>query len=384
MSIAPDASAARARLRLERMPRLLRLVAEGEWTTKDAARLDAELRHIDPGDAVDAEIDGSGLDRIDSAGAWLLVRTKRDWEGRGKRVGPIKLAPVYGALLHTVEHEHTAPPVVIANRHTLEAFVSRVGKATVTGITQGIGIVGYLGRVTVEVLEAVFHPRGNLRVAALIHQVEETGINALPIVGLLAFLIGVVLAYQGADQLKRFGAEVFTINLLGVGLLREIAGLITAIIVAGRSGSAFTAQIGTMRVNEEIDALQTIGINTVDALVLPRIIGLVIALPLLTFYADVMGMMGGAVMCYFDLGITIPVFMRQLQEAISVNTFMVGVIKAPVFAVIIGLVGCFEGLQVERNAASVGKLTTRAVVESIFLVIVIDAGFSIMFSILGI
>ncbi|HEY0107737.1 MAG TPA: ABC transporter permease [Rhizomicrobium sp.] len=384
MSTALDATAARARLRLERKPRLLRLIAEGEWTTRDAARLDTQLHHLDLGDAVDAEIYALGLGRLDSASAWLLVRTKREWEDRGKRVAPILLPDVYSTLLHTVEHEHTAPPVVIHNRHTLLAFVTRVGQATVLGLKQGVGILGYLGRVTVETTEAIYHPRGNLRVAALVHQIEETGLNALPIVGLLAFLIGVVLAYQGADQLKRFGAEVFTINLLGVGLLRELGGLVTAIIVAGRSGSAFTAQIGTMRVNEEIDALQTIGINTVDALVLPRIIGLVIALPLLTFYADVMGLLGGAVMCYFDLGITIPVFIRQLQEAISVNTFLVGIIKAPVFAFIIGLVGCFEGLQVERNAASVGKLTTRSVVESIFLVIVIDAGFSIMFSILGI
>jgi phospholipid/cholesterol/gamma-HCH transport system permease protein len=384
MSTALDATAARASFRMERKPKVLRLVAEGVWTTKDAASLDGQLRHIDLGDATDAEIDGSSLERIDSAGAWLLVRTKREWEQRGKRVGPIKIPPMYDTLMHAVEHEHTAPPVVIHNRHTLEAFVGRVGQSTIHGLKQGVGILGYIGRVTVEVSEAIYHPRGNLRVAALIHQIEETGINALPIVGLLSFLIGVVLAYQGADQLKRFGAEVFTINLLGVGLLREIAGLITAIIVAGRSGSAFTAQIGTMRVNEEIDAMQTIGINTVDALVLPRVIGLVIALPFLTLYADIMGMIGGAVMCYFDLGITIPVFMRQLQEAITVNTFMVGMIKAPVFAFIIALVGCFEGLQVERNAASVGKLTTRSVVESIFLVIVLDAGFSIMFSILGI
>ena len=169
----------------------------------------------------------------------------------------------------------------------------------------------------------------------MFHQIEETGINALPIVGLLAFLIGVVLAYQGADQLKRFGAEVFTINLLGVGVLREIGGLITAIIVAGRSGSAFTAQIGSMRVNEEIDAMQTMGLNTIDTLVLPRIIGLVIALPLLTFYSDIMGLIGGAVMCYFQLGITIPVFMRQLAEAVTVNTLLVGLIKAPVLCKVV-------------------------------------------------
>ncbi len=379
-----ESSNTRARFRLERGQRSLRLVAEGAWTTRDAASLDQRLREIEMGDASDAEIDGSGLERIDSAGTWLLVRTKRDWEGQGKRVGPISLPGMYSSLLHTVEHEHTAPPVVIHNRHTLPAFVERVGKATFHGMQQGTGILSYVGRVTLEWLEALYHPRGNLRVAALFHQIEETGINALPIVGLLAFLIGIVLAYQGADQLKRFGAEIFTINLLGVGLLREIAGLITAIIIAGRSGSAFTAQIGTMRVNEEIDAMQTIGINTVDALVLPRILGLAIALPLLTFYADIMGMIGGAVMCYFDLHITLPVFMRQLQEAISVNTFLVGIIKAPVFALIIGLVGCYEGLQVERNAASVGRLTTRSVVESVFLVIVLDAAFSIIFSIIGI
>jgi len=386
MSTAHDATApdARARFRMERKPRALRLVAEGEWTTKDAAKLSAALKHIDLGDATTAEIDGTHLDRLDSAGAWLLVRTKREWEEQGKKVGAIALAPVYDSLLHTVEHEHTAPPVTIHNRHTLLAFTERVGKATVHGLQQGLGIMGYVGRVTVEATEAIYHPRGNLRVAALIHQIEETGINSLPIVGLLSFLIGIVLAYQGADQLKRFGAEVFTINLLGVGLLREIAGLITAIIIAGRSGSAFTAQIGTMRVNEEIDAMQTIGINIVDALVLPRVIGLAIALPFLTFYADIMGLLGGAVMCYFDLAITPEVFMRQLQEAISLNTFLVGMIKAPVFAMIIGMVGCYEGLQVERNAASVGRLTTRSVVESVFLVIVLDAAFSIIFSIVGI
>jgi phospholipid/cholesterol/gamma-HCH transport system permease protein len=386
MSTAHDATAshARARFRMERKPQSLRLVAEGEWTTKDVAALDEQLRAVDLGDVSQADIDGSALERIDSAGTWLLVRTKREWESMGKRVGPIVLPHMYDSLLHTVEHEHTAPPVTIHNLHTLEAFVERVGKGTVHGVFQGAGILSYVGRVTLEILEAIYHPRGNLRVAALVHQVEETGINALPIVGLLAFLIGIVLAYQGADQLKRFGAEIFTINLLGVGLLREIAGLITAIIIAGRSGSAFTAQIGTMRVNEELDAMQTIGINTVDTLVLPRILGLVIALPFLTFYADIMGMIGGAVMCYFDLHITLPVFLRQLQDAISLNTFLVGIIKAPVFALIIALVGCYEGLQVERNAASVGKLTTRSVVESVFLVIVLDAAFSIIFSVIGI
>ncbi|OJU56150.1 MAG: hypothetical protein BGO00_13575 [Alphaproteobacteria bacterium 62-8] len=250
-------------------------------------------------------------------------------------------------------------------------------------LEQGYNMLGYLGQVTAETTN-VIGPQKKLRWVAFANQIEQTGINALPIVGLLGFLIGIVLAYQGADQLRQFGAEIFTINLLGVGILREIGVLITSIIVAGRSGSAFTAQIGTMRVNEEIDAMQTMGLNTVDVLVLPRVLALVITLPFLTFYADVMAMIGGAMMCYVDLGISIPAFMRQLQGAVTINTFIVGLVKAPVFAFVIGLVGCFEGLNVERNAGSVGRLTTRSVVESVFLVIVLDAGFSIMFSILGI
>jgi phospholipid/cholesterol/gamma-HCH transport system permease protein len=373
-----------AQLRIERQGRVARLIAEGEWTVRDAARLDPQLRRLDFGDAPDVAIDGSRIVKLDSAGGWLLVRTKRDLEAAGKRVSEFTLPDVYAPLIDTIEQEHKAPPVVMEKRHGLMAFLDRLGRATVDTGRQAYRMLGYLGRFTIELMEAIFQPRGNLRVAALFTQVEEIGINALPIVGLLAFLIGIVMAYQGADQLRRFGAEIFTINLLGVGILRELGGLVTAIIIAGRSGSAFTAQIGTMKVNEEIDALQTIGINTFDVLVLPRVLGLIIALPFLTFYADIMAMIGGAVMCYFDLGITVPAFMRQLHEAISMNTFLVGIIKAPIFAATIGLVGCFEGLQVERNAASVGKLTTRSVVESVFLVIVIDAGFSILFSILGI
>jgi len=374
----------RAQLRVERQGQLARLIAEGEWTVRDAPHLDSELRGISLDGVSEADIDGNGITRLDSAGAWLLVRAKRDIEAAGARVRQFQLPEVYAPLLDSIEQEHNAPPVVMETRHGLNAFLYRVGRATVDTGRQGYRMLGYLGRFTIEFMEAIFQPRGNLRVAALFTQVEEIGINALPIVGLLGFLIGIVMAYQGADQLRRFGAEIFTINLLGVGILRELGGLVTAIIIAGRSGSAFTAQIGTMKVNEEIDALQTIGINTFDVLVLPRVLGLAIALPFLTFYADVMAMIGGAVMCYFDLGITVPAFMRQLHEAISMNTFLVGIIKAPIFAVTIGLVGCFEGLQVERNAASVGALTTRSVVEAVFLVIVIDAAFSILFSVLGI
>ena len=365
------------------------LTMGGPWTIQQSARLDGELRAMQTEGPLTQgtgaiTIDASQIERLDSAGAWLLLRTKRALETAGRTVSAFKLPDLYTSLFDNLDQEHKAPPVSMRPRNSFRDRLEKMGRATVHAGNQGYRILGYLGRVTVETTQMIAAPRKNLKLAAMVHQVEETGISALPIVGLLAFLIGVVLAYQGADQLKRFGAEVFTINLLGVGVLREIGGLITAIIVAGRSGSAFTAQIGTMRVNEEIDAMQTIGLNTVDTLVLPRIIGLVIALPLLTFYSDIMGMLGGAAMCYFQLGITIPVFMRQLQDAVTVNTMMVGLIKAPVFAFVIALVGCYEGFQVERNAASVGLLTTRSVVEGIFLVIVLDAAFSVMFSVLGI
>jgi phospholipid/cholesterol/gamma-HCH transport system permease protein len=221
-------------------------------------------------------------------------------------------------------------------------------------------------------------------VTALVNQMERTGLNAMPIVGLISFLIGVVLAYQGADQLRKFGAEIFTVNLVGVGVLREMAIMLTAIVVAGRSGSAFTAQIGTMKVNEEIDAMRTIGLDPMEVLVLPRVVALVLVLPLLTFYADIMGLLGGAVMANWALDISFFQFARQFNEGVPVWSFWVGLIKAPVFAFIIAVVGCYEGFKVSISAESVGQRTTAAVVEAIFLVIVLDALFSIIFSILGI
>ena len=361
-----------------------KLAVGGAWTIAESARLDRELNALELKGHGDIAIDASELSRLDSTGAWLLLRTRRVLEAKGAKISDFQLPDMYRPLLDSLDRPRKSEPHKSRIPPGFRGRLYRIGRATVHVYTQAVEMLAYLGRVTVETGEAILRPRGNLRIAALFHQIEETGINALPIVGLLAFLIGIVLAYQGADQLKRFGAEVFTINLLGVGVLREIGGLITAIIVAGRSGSAFTAHIGTMRVNEEIDAMQAMGLNTVDNLVLPRILGLVIALPLLTIYSDIMGLIGGAFMCYFQLGITIPVFLRQLNEAVTVNTLMVGLIKAPVFAFVIALVGCYEGFQVERNAASVGQLTTRSVVESIFLIIVLDAAFSVMFSVLGI
>jgi phospholipid/cholesterol/gamma-HCH transport system permease protein len=359
--------------------------AGGRWTIAESSRLDRELRALDPGSGQAITMDASGVDRLDSTGAWLLLRTRRKLEETGHNVSALKVPERYAALMKNLEQddkpeERKRAPRMSAWRYRLY----RIGKATVVAGQQAWRILGYLGRVTVETGEMIMAPRKNLRFAAMVNQIDETGISALPIVGLLSFLIGVVIAYQGINQLEKFGAQLLTIDGLGIITLREMGVLMTSIIVAGRSGSAFTAHIGTMRVNEEIDAMQTMGLNTMDTLVLPRIVGLVIALPLLTLYADIMGLIGGAVMCYFDLHVTIPAFLRELQQALSVQTLIVGLIKAPVFAFVIALVGCYEGFQVERNAASVGLLTTRSVVESVFLVIVLDAAFSILFSVLGV
>ena len=332
-----ESASAEAWFKLDRDGR--KLAVGGAWTIAEAARLDRELSALElPGGTL--AIDGSKISRLDSAGAWLLLRTRRAMEAGGSKVSHFAVPELYQPLIENLSQERKPASRKPRIPRGLRGRLYKIGRATMQAYTQGLSMLGYLGRVTVETGEAITKPKHNLRITAIFHQIEETGINALPIVGLLSFLIGVVLAYQGADQLKQFGAEIFAINLLGIGLLREIGGLMTAIIVAGRSGSAFTAHIGTMRVNEEIDAMQTMGLNTVDTLVLPRIIGLVISLPLLTFFADIMGLLGGAMMCYISLDITFPVFLRQLNEAVDVNTLMVGLIKAPVFAFVIALVGC--------------------------------------------
>ena len=355
----------------------------GEWLLAAAAAHDRELSKIDWSGVREVKIDATETSRMDSAGAWLLIRTRREAEEAGAKATSFRVPSQFNTLLDMLDRTHKAPPVAMPPRPTFMHMVERVGRSTVHGLQTGLGLLSYLGQVTIETFEALTNPKQELRFTSLIKQMEDTGLNAIPIVGLLSFLIGVVLAYQGIDQLRRFGAESFTIDLVGVGICREIGGLITAIIVAGRSGSAFTAQIGTMQVNEEVAAMETIGLNVVEVLVLPRMLGLVITLPILTLWADLMGVLGGYFMVWADLGFSIPAFLRELHTALDFTTFSLGLIKAPVFAMIIALVGCYEGLRVERNAASVGALTTRSVVESIFLVIVFDAAFSVLFSILG-
>jgi phospholipid/cholesterol/gamma-HCH transport system permease protein len=367
----------------ERRGQALVLAAGGRWLVATAAELDRELDGLDGLDgATAARIDLAGIEMLDTVGAWLVLRTRRRLEGSGIAASIENVPPAFAPLLDQVaKGEPPKPPP--APHHgigdNLRAGLELLGKGTVEFFWVGRELLNFFGLVCVTVLRVLRQPE-RLRAVALMAQMERTGVTALPIVGLLSFLIGVVIAYQGADQLRRFGAEVFTVNLLGIGILRELGVLLTAIIIAGRSGSAFTAEIGAMQVNEEVDALRMLGLDPIEVLVLPRLLGLVFVLPLLTVYADFMALLGGALMSWVALGIPLVQFIRQLSSAISDATFFLGLLKAPFFAAAIALVGCHSGLRVARSAESVGRLTTISVVHAIFLVIVFDAAFSILFA----
>jgi phospholipid/cholesterol/gamma-HCH transport system permease protein len=360
------------------------LAADGEWLVATAGELDRRLRALELPKDRQVTLDLAGIDRLDTAGAWLLLRTEHDLTTRGNAVELRNLQPDFAPLLDQVRSGGILAPVTHPRpaHHTFTGFVARIGEISLGLFARTYSITGFFGLVCLTAAELAVHPR-RLRATATVAQMEQTGVNSLAIVGLLSFLIGIVIAYQGADQLRRFGAEIYTVDLLGVSILRELGVLMTAIIIAGRSGSAFTAEIGTMQVNEEIDAMRTIGLDPVEVLVMPRLFGLLVTLPLLTIYANFVGLLGGCLMSQLVLGITIPQFVRELQTSLDPRTFWIGVIKAPFFAVIIALIGCYEGFQVSRSAESVGRLTTLSVVEAIFLVIVTDAAFSVIFSILG-
>ena len=366
-------------------PNALVLRIEGDWLLATVAELDRRLRALDLPSGRQVMLDLAGIDRLDTAGAWLLKRTDKELAARGNAVAVANVRANLAPLLDQVWTHEAGPPLPhpVPDHHCFSGFVARIGEVSLRLLRRFYSMIGFGGLVAVTFLKLLRHPR-RLRVPALIAQMEQAGVDAMAIVGLLSFLIGVVFAYQGADQLRRFGAEIYTVNLLGIAILRELGVLLTAIIIAGRSGSAFTAQIGTMQVNEELDALRTLGLDPIEVLVVPRVLGLMLTLPLLGIYADFMGLLGGCLMSWASLDILIPTFLEQLRSAIGEWTFWVGIIKAPFFALIISLVGCYEGFNVARSADSVGRLTTQSVVEAIFLVIVADAAFSILFSMLRI
>jgi phospholipid/cholesterol/gamma-HCH transport system permease protein len=318
-------------------------------------------------------VDATHVERLDTAGALEILQL-----AGGGPDAEVKTSEKAHADLFDVVQKNmcVAPP----ERHVnwLAHWLEEIGHNTVNLYRQGVNLSAFFGEVLVVFVEACLEPR-RFRVNAVVRQMYDVWIRALVIVGVLCFLIGVVTAYQGVQQLKQFGAETFTVEAVGIGMFRELGVLLTAIIVAGRSGSAFTAQIGTMQVNQEIDAMRTIGLNPVEWLVMPRIVALVLSMPLLAFWGDMTGLLGGAVACTIYLDFTLVQFFERLRDTVGPWHFYTGMIKAPVFGAVIAVIGCFEGLQVRGSAESVGLLTTRSVVESIFCVIVLDAVFSIIF-----
>ncbi len=360
-----------------------RVALGGRWTLANAALLETAMQSLDTKGAALLHVDLSAVDAIDTCGAWILHRQLRRWQDRGAQIELVGTSDAQAALLERMNiADEERVPLLRKSGSAFAELAIRAGRAATEFALEAKALIAFVGAAAVCALRAIRHP-GRVRFVSTVHHIERIGIDAVPILGLLAFLIGVVLAFQGADQLRAYGAEVFTINLLGVSILREIGVLITAIMVAGRTGSAFAAEIGTMKVNQEVDAMRTIGLDPMETLVLPRLLALAIALPLLVFFANTMALVGGAVMVMLGLDLSFAQFIEQLENAVQLNTLAVGLIKAPVFAVLIGIVSCYEGLKVSGSAESVGVHTTQSVVKSIFLVIVFDAAFSIFFSRIG-
>lgn len=324
-----------------------------------------------------ATIDLSGIERIDTVGAWIVTRTARAHD-----------AEISGAseeaqrLLEALAADKSEYRVHRDRRPAWMRMLEQIGTASVAIWNEFMGIIGFFGAMIVALITQL-RARRRLRWNAIVTRFQTVGVDALPIIGLMSFLIGIVIAQQGAVQLKQFGLEVFTINLVGRASIRELGLLMTAIMVAGRSGSAFAAQIGTMKLTEEVDAMRTIGVSPMEAIVLPRVAASTITMPLLGFYASICAIIGGGVFCWVGLDIPPLTYVQRLREIVPMTDFYIMLIKAPVFGVLIGVTGCYEGMQVRQNAEEVGKRTTSAVVAAIFMVIVLDAFFAVFFSSIG-
>lgn len=355
-------------------------VAEGAYVF-EGDLLISTIESIDLMQGKAEAIDLSGVKQFDTAGAWAVVTLERRLQSEGLEPVIKGASALQNDLLETLrtnmpEEDHAEP-----RSQTMMDRLEQMGRHTVSAAQQSLAITGFLGQVVVTIAGLFLHP-SRIRWTAIVHHMQQVGLNAVPIVSLMAFLIGVVLAFQGATQLRQFGAEVFVVDLIAISILRELGILLTAIIVAGRSGSAFTAAIGSMKMREEIDAMRTLGLDPVEVLVAPRVIAMIVMLPVLGVIANFAGLFGGALMSWVELGVSPGVFQARFVSNTDVWHFGVGMIKAPFFALIIAIVGCFKGMQVKGDAESLGRLTSASVVLSIFLVITTDALFSIFFAIM--
>ena len=322
-------------------------------------------------------IDISGVDRLDTVGAWILYRTIRD---RGAKLSGAK--PEAQNLIDQVAEFDKPVQVIPESRPGFLRVLDELGSwVSEAGVTL-LGLLGFFGAVLIGFKNIIKRPK-RFRVNAVVQRFDVVGVRALGIIGLMSFLIGIVIAQQGSVQLEQFGAEIYTINLIGRITVRELGTLMTAIMVAGRSGSAFAAQLGTMKITEEIDAMRTIGVSPIEALVIPRLIAAVVMMPLLAFWAMLMSLIGGGIFVWLALGIPPLTYVQRLAEVVPMTDLWIGLIKAPVFGFIIALAGCFQGMLVEGNSEEVGLRTTTAVVQSIFLVIVLDSVFAVFFSSIG-
>jgi phospholipid/cholesterol/gamma-HCH transport system permease protein len=341
------------------------------------ARIGDLPARLDAHDGSVSRVDLSGIDRIDTIGAWVIHRFAKK---HNASIDGLRSEQQH--LLEQVQGADQSMPTRPRHVSPFNRVLGEVGEATVTAGRTMLGLLGFLGATMIAFIGVIRHPR-RFRFNATVQRFEVVGVSALGIVGLMSFLIGIVIAQQGAVQLRQFGAEVFTINLIGRITLRELGVLMTAIMVAGRSGSAFAAQLGTMKLTEEVDAMRTIGVSPMEALVLPRTIAAIVIMPLLGFYASLIAIIGGGLLCWWQLEIPPVTYVARLREVVPITDLYVGLIKAPVFGAIIAVAGCFQGMQVEGDAEQVGTRTTAAVVQAIFLVIVLDAFFAVFFERIG-
>ncbi len=351
----------------------------GDWSIEHVAQIEATLASIVGPQGTRVRVDCSQLTALDLSAAWLLRERLRDFSERRSAVEFVGPQPNQLTFIEEIAAAAIdIPAKPDETQEPIAAAVARIGRSSIAQSIRIRSALDFYGRVLTTWLGAIAHPK-RLRLPSIARHVYETGIQAIPIVALIAFLITLVIAYIGAQQLKKFGAEIFTVDLVTVGVLREMGVLLTAIIVAGRSGSAFAAEIGVMQLNDEVDALKSIGMNPYQVLVVPRVIGLIIALPLLTILADAMGLAGGSLLCSWLLDISTPQFVSRMQDALSPTTFWAGFIKSPVFAFLIAMTGTYRGMQVRDSSRELGRLTTVAVVQSIFLVILANAIFAIIY-----
>ncbi|MGB0134885.1 ABC transporter permease [Dokdonella sp.] len=350
------------------------IVAGGDWTLEHLNGLSALSKSLLQRVNGKISVDASAIGRIDTAGASILLELVEDDANR-----VMVESEAVRKLLAVVAKAQNATPAVEHKPDTgFLSSVANIGAALEEFREKSVALVGFIGLILSAFSRTVLQP-GKWRMTSTIAHIEQTGLNALPIVGLLCFLVGAVVAFLGATVLKEFGASIYTVELVGYSFLREFGVLLTAIMVAGRSGSAFTAQIGSMKAREEVDAIRTLGLEPVDVLVMPRVLALLVSMPILTLVGMLAGLVGGAAVCIFALDISPTMFIVRLHETTTVRHFWVGMSKAPIFAFLIAAIGCLEGFKVSGSAESVGSHTTSSVVQSIFVVILIDALAAIFF-----